>query len=319
MVDGPYRKLKRKVSTGLRRLVTDATRTNEQLELQRKAVERIAVLERQLNQTRRDLESVRHITGALLDDTPRLRRQLEAVRATPEYETRWDDPEPLVSVRIATFNLAEVLVDRALASVRRQTYPRFEVVVVGDGCTDDTEDRIRALGDPRIRFVNLPLRGAYPDPPLRRLVAGSPCMNLAVALAKGTWIAPLDDDDEFEPDHLEVLVAEAIRTRAELVYGNFRVIRPEQEAEEVHGCWPPTWGEFGFQASVYLADLRCFEYDPRCWMLGEPGDMNLRRRMVDAGVRMAWLDRVVTTYYPSLLHRPERGPVSGGTGGAAGA
>ena len=58
-------------------------------------------------------------------------------------------------MRITTFNNPEMLIDRAIASVFAQTYERIEVVVVGDACTDDTEQRIATLREPRIRFVNL--------------------------------------------------------------------------------------------------------------------------------------------------------------------
>src|SRR6266496_3474924 len=72
-------------------------------------------------------------------------RRLEAARRevplTPIGE------RPLVSVRVATFNRAELLVGRALPSVLNQTYDELEVVVVGDHCTDQTAERIEALGD----------------------------------------------------------------------------------------------------------------------------------------------------------------------------
>lgn len=131
-------------------------------------------------------------------------------------------------------------------------------------------------------------------------------MNLGARMAKGTWLAPLDDDDEFENDHLEVLLAKAREGRDELSYGNLRMFRPGQVEPEIYGKWPPTYGAFGYQAAVYLTALRFFEYDTRSWLIDEPADMTLRRRMLEAGVRMGWLDRVVTTYYPSLLHRPTR-------------
>jgi len=164
---------------------------------------------------------------------------------------------------------------------------------------------VRSLGDPRFRFVDLPMRGEYPGPGRRHLVAGAPAMNHAAGLARGTWLAPLDDDDEFEPDHIEVLLEKALEGRYELAYGNFRVIIPGGEPV-VSGRWPPTYGEFGYQAAIYLTALRFFESDHRSWVLDEPADMVLRRRMMEAGVRMGWVDRVVSTYYPSRLHRAQR-------------
>ncbi len=55
------------------------------------------------------------------------------------------------------------------------------MLIVGDHCTDDTAERIAALGDPRIRFINLPARGVYPAEPFARwCVAGAAPMNHAL-------------------------------------------------------------------------------------------------------------------------------------------
>jgi len=128
--------------------------------------------------------------------------------------------EPLISVLIPTYNRAELLRERSVASVLRQTYSRFEIVIVGDACTDHTESLLRDAGDPRIRFSNLPVRGKYPeDPYLQWLVAGSAPANEALRIARGRWIAWLDDDDEFSPDHLEALLAACLERRWEFAYG----------------------------------------------------------------------------------------------------
>ena len=94
----------------------------------------------------------------------------------------------------------ELLVERALPSIVRQTYQNFEVIVVGDGCTNDVAERIEDFGDPRVRFVNLPYRYPYPeDREHRWSVAGAPGVNVGTELARGTWLAMLGDDDELEP------------------------------------------------------------------------------------------------------------------------
>jgi len=65
-------------------------------------------------------------------------------------------------------------VGRTLPSVFAQTYEPLEVIVVGDHCTDNTESLVEQLGDPRVRFVNLPHQGVYPvDPVHRWMVAGT--------------------------------------------------------------------------------------------------------------------------------------------------
>ncbi len=142
----------------------------------------------------------------LYEEPEQRREELSRLRATREYEEQFSVQEPLVSVRIATYNNANVLSERALASVLRQTYENYEVIVVGDGCSDDTEEVVRNLNNTKIRFYNLRDRGRYPqDLHARWMVAGIVPMNMGAQLAKGAWIAPLDDDDEFTDDHIEVL------------------------------------------------------------------------------------------------------------------
>ena len=71
---------------------------------------------------------------------------------------RWQR-HPLISVHIATFNRGQLLTERTIPSILGQTYRNFEIVVVGDGCSDDTGERLGGLRDSRIRWENLPQRG----------------------------------------------------------------------------------------------------------------------------------------------------------------
>ena len=74
----------------------------------------------------------------------------------------------------------------SLPSALGQTYKSIEVVVVGDGAGPETAAAIQAVGDDRVRYVNRPIRGPYPeDPEQRWRVAGGPPFNEAVALAIG--------------------------------------------------------------------------------------------------------------------------------------
>jgi glycosyltransferase involved in cell wall biosynthesis len=206
---------------------------------------------------------------------------------------------------VATYNRAEILITRSLASVLRQTYPNWELVVIGDACTDDTESRIAELGDPRITFENLSVRGPYPeDPGARWMIAGSGPMNRGIELARGAWIAPIDDDDEWHPDHLEVLLAHAHRSRAEIVYGKNRLrdVRNGRLLNVTIGDWPPREGGFTFQNSLYHRGLGRFRYDLNAYLAREPGDWNLVRRMWSAGARFSFVDHPVTTIHYAPTH-----------------
>ena len=226
------------------------------------------------------------------------------------------DAEPLISVLMPTYNRAELLRERSVASVLRQTYSHFEIVIVGDACTDHTEALLRDAGDPRIRFYNLPVRGTYPEDPYRRwLVAGSAPANEALRIARGRWIAWLDDDDEFSADHLEVLLAACLERRWEFAYG---VMEMEVESGTWRrvGSYPPECGRICNASVLYGAHLRFLRYDLNAWRLDEPNDWNLWKRMWGAGVRMGFVDRVVGRHF--LEHRPPEtafpGKTMGGTG-----
>jgi len=114
---------------------------------------------------------------------------------------------PVVSVVTATYNRSNVL-RFAIESVRRQTFSEWEMLVVGDACTDDTADVIREIGDPRIRFVNLPQNVGDQSGP----------NNEGVSRARGHFLAYLNHDDLWFPDHLDTAVKALTETGADLVW-----------------------------------------------------------------------------------------------------
>ena len=201
--------------------------------------------------------------------------------------------EPLLSIVIPTWNRAELLTTRTLPSVLRQTYRNWEVVVVGDACTDDTGARIAALDEPRIRFLNLAERGTYPPDPLQRwMVAGSTPANRALALARGQWLGYLDDDDVLAEDHLETLLNFARRTEAEFVFGSGDFQRSPTEWLRI-GKLPPQPGNVMHSSVLYRCYLKFLRYDLEAWKVSIGADAHLWGRMYALGVRFAHLDRVV--------------------------
>jgi len=94
-----------------------------------------------------------------------------------------------VSVVIPTFNRASVIT-RALESILLQTRPPDEILVVDDGSTDDTAERVRAEF-PGVRLIEQENRGV------------GAARNAGIRAATGTWIALLDSDDEWLVEKLE--------------------------------------------------------------------------------------------------------------------
>jgi hypothetical protein len=214
-----------------------------------------------------------------------------------------DEAEPLVTVRIATYNRGPLVAERAIASALRQTYERLEILVIGDHCDEPTERAVRSVNDPRLRFINLAERGLYPnDPVLRWMVAGSAPMNAALAIAQGAWIAPCDDDDEITDDHVEVLLREARQRGLEFVWSKAaREVEAGKWAD--FGSAPLVLGGLTHGSVLYSAGLRFFRHNENSWKLGEPGDWNLWRRMQAAGVKMGFVDQVTYRHYLETLQR----------------
>lgn len=252
------------------------------------------------------LGGLRELLARAYEETPRRTAELLAARRGPDHAAAYGE-RPLVSARIGVYRPGPELFERALASIRVQTYPHWEAILVCDGADRETAARVEALGDERVRCVQRPRNGPYPEDPAKRWrVAGVHPFNQAVALARGAWIAPLDQDDEWAPDHLEILLEAARRSGAELVYGAARVVLGE-DGETWFGSWPPRLGEFGFQAAIYHACLAGFCYDVNAHLLDEPADWNLARRMLEAGVNFEFVERIVTSYWPTPGQEPEWG------------
>jgi glycosyltransferase involved in cell wall biosynthesis len=114
---------------------------------------------------------------------------------------------PAVSVIIPTYNRSQTL-RHSIESVRNSHYGDWELIVVGDCCTDDTAECVASFGDPRIRFVNLPDRCGDQSGP----------NNHGLTLARGRYVAFLNHDDFYLPDHLARCVAELETGGADLMW-----------------------------------------------------------------------------------------------------
>jgi len=114
---------------------------------------------------------------------------------------------PRFTVLIPTHNRSRLL-RLALSSVLSQTERDIEILVVGDGCTDDTADVIASFVDARIRWLDLPKASYF----------GYANRNIALREATGSYIAFLTDDDLLLPDHLALLAATLEESGAEWAY-----------------------------------------------------------------------------------------------------
>ncbi len=97
-----------------------------------------------------------------------------------------------VSVVIPLFNKASYIADTLRSVIGQSLLPR-EILVIDDGSSDDSAAIVRSLADPLVRLIEQGNAGP------------GPARNRGIADAKGEWIAFLDADDLWLPDHLAEL------------------------------------------------------------------------------------------------------------------
>ena len=204
---------------------------------------------------------------------------------------------PLVSVRIPTLNRSDLLLERAVPSALGQTYRNIEVIIVGDHCTDNTEEELcKVKSNRNILWHNLPERNKYEtellkDPEIRWFMGPVRATNKATELCSGEWVAHIDDDDFWTPNHVMELLELAQKGDYEMVYGNYIEVRYGKEKIVENGT--STW-----LIKKYIADI--FKLDPNCWKKkwDKVSDIDVFKRMESAKVRMGHLKKVVAYVLP---------------------
>ena len=123
---------------------------------------------------------------------------------------------PLVTVVCSTFN-SKATLRCALRSVLNQDFTNFEVRVMGDCCTDGSEQIVAELNDPRLHWFNFPKNTGTQSEP----------NNEGMRRARGKYIAFIGHDDLWMPWHLSRLVRHIEETGADLVHDLVANITPE--------------------------------------------------------------------------------------------
>jgi len=116
--------------------------------------------------------------------------------------------KPKISVIITTYNRPKML-QRALDSVFAQTFKDFEVIVIDDH-SDNPPNIKLPNGEDRLVAIRLPHNTGYQVRP----------KNVGIMCSRGRYIAYLDDDNVYLPNHLEVLYKAITKNQADVVYGD---------------------------------------------------------------------------------------------------
>jgi len=239
--------------------------------------------------------------------------QIERLKHSHEYDALHQSP--LVTVCVPTYNRGPLLIERAVASVLSQTYSNIELMIVGDHCSDNTEELLAEIKDPRLRFYNLPSRSRKYRQTVENhwFVGGATPANKAMELARGQWIARVDDDDTWSTDHIEKLLRFAQQGNYEFVsglyeeerFGQRKVVDGVRALDPYYTRRPlataddsPKIG--GVSTWLYRSYLRFMRYNVNCWRKewNRVWDVDLSLRIHAAGVRMGFLDEVVSYVLP---------------------
>lgn len=132
---------------------------------------------------------------------------------------------PVVSVIIPTYNRAH-LIGETLQSVLNQTYSHFEILVIDDGSTDQTEMVVRALQDERIFYFKQSNAGLPAGP-----------RNVGIQNARGKYLAFLDSDDLWMPNKLACQV-DYLETHSNVGLLYTQCIGFANQSQEIGGPFP---------------------------------------------------------------------------------
>ncbi|WIE80447.1 glycosyltransferase [Curtobacterium sp. MCSS17_016] len=137
----------------------------------------------------------------------------EALGRYPRGVARRDAEQPLVSIVMPVYRRADV-VGAAIASVRGQQHTNWELLVVDDGSGDNTVDVVRGLAaeDGRIRLLERENGGA------------GAARNTGLAAVRGDFVAFLDADNTWRPEHLTAALAALLETDGPAVHTGLRMV-----------------------------------------------------------------------------------------------
>jgi glycosyltransferase involved in cell wall biosynthesis len=198
---------------------------------------------------------------------------------------------PRVTIVIATYNWSAVL-PYSIGSVLRQTFTSFELLVIGDGCSDDSADVVRRFDDPRVRWINLATNTGHQSGP----------NNEGLRVGRGEIVAYLGHDDLWLPHHLELLVG-AVDRGADVAHAITELVNPDGRPPEPIPAHAGSLRPTQWIPPTGLVHRRRLALDVGAWrhpldLLVDP-EVALVHGMVAAGARVVFVPRLTAVKLPA--------------------
>ncbi|MGE0772985.1 MAG: glycosyltransferase family 2 protein [Cyclobacteriaceae bacterium] len=198
--------------------------------------------------------------------------------------------EILFSVILPTYNRAHTI-RKTLASLERQTFQEFEVIVVDDGSTDDTEAVVAGHHlDVTLRYLKQTNQGV------------SAARNYGAKDARGRFLVFLDSDDQMEPCYLAV-ISNIINRKEPVKFiscgvkimqdGRETVFLPRMQPMYSGRSVNMLAGGFTISKDIFIA---AGGYDPKIYF-GENGELGLRIMRHVSSFELAFTDKIMLNIY----------------------
>jgi len=132
----------------------------------------------------------------------------------------------LVSVIMPSWNTAK-FISKSIQSVIDQTYPYWELLIVDDASSDNTDEVVASFKDSRIKYLKNETN-----------CGAAVARNRAIRKAQGEWIAFLDSDDLWLPEKLEKMIAFMTENHYSFAYHEYEKIDEESKPLNIYVSGP---------------------------------------------------------------------------------
>jgi len=195
------------------------------------------------------------------DDEYQVDRQLDEAKKeyllkdlVPPYHSResTEGRIPYVSVFITSYNKAN-FITKAIESVALATNYRHEIVIVDDGSTDETENKVRAIKPAPLQEIVFIKNNHF---------GVEKTYSTCLSFCRGEFIAQLDADDELLPNSIDQLISQISGQPIDIAYGKYcRFINEETASELPTHSWtyPRCDRYLSIYKGMYTHPLRVFK------------------------------------------------------------